>query len=404
MQSDAIEEGVALWAVMDGVTKGTPVITEPTWTAISPSTVSKTSTSPINGQQSLLNSWTSGGQGISYSIPSAVSGEQCVRIWFKIKGSEDLSSAWTSSVGARLEVKAYNTGNYCWQTNTLGFPGSVERYWYTDFFVPKGSDLKKITITGYGWDSNANARFDDIKIETIPPQYVRFVRKTDGGYVRGGDPAQAVLGTAYAFDDELTPNQDTEWYAEPIFPGGEVGSPTGVVNFVIEDRSASLPSTMIKSVETPGLIIFLPVDQPDITRSRSTTFVNKQSTGKPAGGVNSAYSASGDYMLITQTIDEMSDLITILDEAVLYLSPTGRYNRAPFYATVSEDTILDFARMDGQEKVFNIRFQEVERPDTEGQPNYLPLRDYAWLQTQYASYGALETGITYDDLAFSAVP
>ena len=403
MQSEAIEEGVALWVIMDGVTKGTPVITEPTWTAISPSTVSKTSSSPINGQQSLLNSWTSGGQGISYTLPSSVSGEQCVRIWFKIKGSEGLSSAWTSSVGARLEVKAYNLAGYNWQTNTLGFPGNVERYWYTDFFIPKGNNLKKITITGYGWDSNANARFDDIKIETVPPDYIRFVRKTDGGNVRGGDPAQAVLGTAYAFDDELTPNQDTEWYAEPIYYG-QVGSPTGTVNFVIEDRSVDLPSTMIKSVETPGLIMFLPVDQKDFTRQRSTTFVNKQSTGKPAGGVNSAYSASGDYMLITSTIAEMNDLLTILDEAVLYLSPTGRYNRKPFYATVSEYTILDFARMDGQEKIFNIQFQEVERPDTEGQPNYLPLRDYAWLQTQYANYAALEaTGITYDDLAFSAV-
>jgi hypothetical protein len=234
---------------------------------------------------------------------------------------------------------------------------------------------------------------------------VRFVRKTDGGYVRGGDPAQAVLGTAYAFDDELTPNRATEWHAEPIFSGGNVGSATGTVGFTIEDRSVNLPSTMVKSVETPGLIIFLPTDQRDFTRSRSTTFVNKQSFGKPAGGVNSAFSAAGDYMLITKTIDEMNDFITILDETVLYISPTGRYNRTPFYATVSEYTIVDFARMDSTEKVFNITFQEVERPDTEGQPNYLPLRDYAWLQTQYSTYGdpAL-TSITYDDLAFSAVP
>jgi hypothetical protein len=404
MQSDLVGQGIALWAVMDGVTKGTPVITEPSWTAISPSTVSKTAVTPITGQQSLLNSWTSGQQGIRWTLPTSEKGEKSVRLWFKVLGTEELSSTWPKSQTARLEVLAYNTSNRLWKTNVLGFPGNIERYWFTDFFIPKGDDLAKIEIITYGWDSSAAARFDDIKLEEIVPDYVRFARKTDGGYVRGGDPAQAVQGVAYAFDDELVPNQATEWYAEPIFPNGAVGSVTGEVGFTIEDRSVDLPSTMIKSVETPGLIIFVPTQQNEFTRSRSTTFVNKQTTGKPAGGVNSAFSASGDYQLITKTIVEMNDLITILDETVLYISPTGRYNRKPFYATVSEYTILDFARMDGQEKVFAIQFQEVERPDTEGQGNYLPLRDYGWLATQYDTYNDPDlTSLTYDQLAFSTV-
>jgi hypothetical protein len=411
IESETITEGIALWAITDSATQGTPVITEDSWVAISPSTVSKTAVTPIAGQQSLLNTWTSGQQGIRWILApgSEITGNKGIRLSFKILGSEGLSSTWvdTKTNKARLEVRAYNKLGQLWKTNVLGFPGNVLRSWSTEFFIPKGSDLTKMEIVTYGWDSNAAARFDEITIVETRPWAVRFVRKTDGGYVRGGDPSLCVQGTAYAYDDELTPNQLTEWFAEPIYggSGGVLGEPTGTIEFTIEDRAVTLPSTMLKSVETPGLIIFLPTDQRDFTRSRSTTFVNKQTTGKPAGGVNSAYSASGDYRLVTKTIPEMNDLMTILDETVLYISPTGRYNRMPFYATVSEYTILDFARMDGQEKIFNIQFQEVERPDTEWQPNYLPLRDYAWLATQYDTYSDPDlTSMTYDDLAFSAVP
>ena len=412
IESATITKGVSVWAFSDFTNLGAPTIGETTWAAMYSQTVAKTATSPISGLQSLLNTWSSSQQGIRVTLNarSVIKGPKNIRIAFKILGTEAINPAWPKNQTARLEVRVIDSNDKVIKTNVIGFPGNVLRSWSTDFFIPEPLTLRKIEITGYGWDASAAARFDEIKIiENVPP-YVRFRRVTDGGWVRGGHSATAVQGVAYAFDDELTPGQFTEWACSPGYIVSDphdtmYGSDSETVGFTIEDRDPNLPSTLVKSVDSSGLRLYLSTDQREFTRSRSTTFVNKQTTGKPAGGVNSAYSASGDYMLITRTIPEMNELIAILDETVLYIAPTGRYNRKPFYATAMEYTIFDFATMDDPHKTFMIKFQEVERPDTQWQASYLPLRDYQWLSEQYATYNDPSlTMLTYDELAFSAVP
>lgn len=411
--SQTITKGVAIWAINDTLNLGAGLITESAWTAAT-GTSAKSATTPLAGLSSVLITWTSTQFGARMTLPdrSVITGPKKIRLSFMIKGTEAINPAWNEKTSgkARLEVRFIDTLGRPIKTNVLGFPGSTTRSWSTDLFVPKGITLKKIEIWGYGWDSSAAARLDDVKITELYPDYVRFLRKTDGGYVRGGHPALCVSGTAYAYDDELTPNQLTEWTADAGYlvsdPYDTVyGNTTSSISFTIEDRDPSIPSTLIKSLETPGLLLYLATDQRNFTRSRSTTFVNKQTTGKPAGGVNSAYSASGDYLLITKTVQEMNDLIAILDETILYISPTARYNRLPFFATVSEYVITDFARMDSVEHTFVIRFQEVERPDTQWSGSFLPLRDYTWLTETYDTYDNDELkAMTYDQLAFAAVP
>ena len=419
-RSELTSQGIALWAMNDWFDLGSPAISELNWGARFGTSLVKTATSPISGQQSLLNTWTIAVSGIQFTMNNEhlIDGPKNLRISFKFLGTETVNPSYNPKISQsnlppgppRLELEYKDVAGRVFKRTSLGFPSNVLRDWSSDFFIPAGVSFRSMTIWMHGWDTSAAARVDDIKITELMPEYVRFRRVTDGGYVRGGNPAQAVRGVAYAFDDELVPNQPTEWSAEPVYnvsdPQATVYGPeTGTVGFTIEDRPVTLPSTLIKSVEDAGLRMYLSTDQRQITKSRSTTFVNKQTTGKPAGGVNSAYSLAGDWHLITRTIQEMRDLMTILDETVLYISPTGRYNKIPFYATVMEYTIHDFATMDDQHKTFAIRFQEVERPDTEGQPNFLPLADYKWLAEQYSTYSdpAL-TSLTYDQLAFSAVP
>lgn len=381
--------------------------------AVGGGTLTRSTTSPLVGIASLNYAWTTGGstQGISrsYTGSSIIAGGRRIRVAFTLKLNESVAAGKRTAY-----FKAYNSKGKVCDSNTFPWPGeTTTRNWFYDFWLASDQNIAKIEIGITGASNNHSFKLDNVKITAPSPQKIRFVRVTDGGYIRGGDPAEAVAGVAYAYDDELTPGQFTEWAAEPIFdtpwrnsvpffPGPR----TSTVGFTITDRNLTLfPSHLVKSLETPGLLMYLMTNQRQVTRSRQASFVNKQNTGKPAGGISSAYSMSGQYQLITTTRDEKRDLELILDDAVLYIQPPGQYNRPPFYATVTSYTVNDFGKMSDPEKIFMIEFQEVERPDTFGQPNYLPLRDYSWLAGQYLTYGDVAlTDLTYDQLSFSSVP
>lgn len=375
-------------------------------------TVSRTTSFPLAGAASLNLAWTTGGskQAVSrtYTGGSIIPGGRQMRISFKIQLNE------ASASGTRtVYFKTYNSFGKLTDEHTFPFPGiSTLRSWYHDFWLASDQNIAKLEIGITGATNNHSFKLDDVKIIEKAPPKVRFVRVTDGGYVRGGDPAETVQGYAYAFDDELTPGKPTKWAAEPVFDTPwvsrvpfYVGTRTGTVGFTIEDRDDTKPSHLVKSLETPGLILYLMTNQRQVVKGRDTVFVNKQNTGKPAGGINSAYSMSGDYLLITQTPEDLDQFELILEEAVMFVQPPGRYNRRPFYATVTQYAINDFGKMSDPEKTVVISFQEVERPDTFGQPNYLPLRDYTWLSEEHATYNvAALIGQTYDQLSFSSVP
>lgn len=419
--SSTVTQGLAVWAINDWNGLGAPSITTPetAWTVSSGTgTLSFNTTAPLGGGRDLKLAWTTAGsQAVKRTLSAAeqIPGGKLIKIQFSILTTDPPTAPNPRNTGYyRLRVLIRDKNGKVTDNRLLPHPGlsTTRTNWFTEFWLNSAYTMGSVEI--FIDDAAASKQFqiDNFKIIVPAPPKIRFIRKTDGGYVRGGDPAVAVQGTAYAFDDELTPGQLTFWSAQPVWDTEwkqpiplYFGAETGTVDFTIEDRDPTLPSHLIKSVETPGLLLYLASNQKTISRSRQAVFVNKQTTGKPAGGVTSAYSMSGDYQIITQTIADKNTLETILEDSVLYVSPPGRYNRRPFYATVTGYKTDDFARMDAPEKTFTMSFQEVERPDTFGQPNFLPLHDYDWLSTQYATYGdAGLTALTYDQLAFSAVP
>ena len=417
----SVSQGLAVWVGTDNQGLGAPTITEGAWTVSSGTgTLTLNTTSPLSGTRDLKLAWTAAGtQAVKRTLSAAeqIPGGRMIRIYFSIltndpqvvtpapKGQTDY---WS------LRVKAYDkTGKYTDQ-QVLPRPGNgtTRTDWFCQFWLASDKVMGAIEFLLDNTTTSKQVQIDNVRIIAPSPPKVRFIRKTDGGYVRGGNPAEAIQGVAYAFDDELVPGQLTLWTAQPVFDTEwkqpvplYFGAETGSVDFTIENRDLTLlPSHLVKSVETPGLLLYLAVNQKEFGRSRQASFVNKQTDGKPAGGISSAYSASGNYQLITQTIQEKNDLEAILDEAVLYIQPPGQYNRRPFYATVTAYSVKDVGKMSDVEKIFVIDFQEVERPDTFGQPNYIPLRDYAWLSGQYTTYA--DSGLTsqtYDQLTFSAV-
>jgi hypothetical protein len=414
-----VDQGLAVWAATDNAGLGAPTVTEGAWAVSSGTgTLTLNSSSPLSGTRDLKLAWTTAGtQAVKRTLATAeqITGGRMIRVLFTITTSDPPSAYSPTGLNyARLRVKAYDKNGKLTDQKTLPHPGlnTTRSNWFVDFWLASSATMGAVEI---GIDSAAASKqfqVDNFRILATAPPKIRFIRKTDGGYVRGGNPAEAVQGTAYAFDDELTPGQLTLWSAQPVFDTEwkyptplYYGPETGTVDFTIDNRDLTLlPSHLIKSVETPGLLLYLTVNQKEIGKSRQATFVNKQTDGKPAGGISSAYSLSGSYQLNTLTVQEKHDLEAILDEAVLYIQPPGQYNRAPFYATVTGYGVKDVGKMSDVEKIFVIDFQEVERPDTFGQPNYVPLRDYAWLAGQYTTYAdAGLTSQTYDQLAFSAV-
>jgi len=412
-------QGLAVWVGTDNAGLGAPTITEGAWTVSQGTgTLTLNTTSPLSGTRDLKLAWTSaGGQAVKRTLAAAeqIPGGRMIRIYFSILTNDPPSPPSPSNTNYwRLRVLIRDKNGKVTDNRLLPHPGlsTTRTDWFTEFWL--ASDVTMGSIEFFIDSAAASKQFqlDNVRIIAPPPPKVRFIRVTDGGYVRGANPAEAIQGVAYAFDDELTPGQLTLWTAQPVYDTEwkhptplYFGAETGSVDFTIEDRDLTvLPSHLIKSVETPGLLLYLTVNQKSISKSRQATFVNKQTDGKPAGGISSAYSLSGQYQLNTLTVADMKSLIAILDEAVLYIQPPGQYNRTPFYATVTGYTINNVGKHSDVEKVFIIDFQEVERPDTFGQPNFIPLRDYAWLAGQYTTYA--DSGLTsqtYDQLTFSAV-
>jgi hypothetical protein len=376
-------------------------------------TVARSTVSPITGTGSLLLSWTSGTgtRGIqkNYGTDFPVLGPKMLRFEFDILTTDPQTIIPTPRSQEdywSLRVAIYDQNLKLIKQRILPRPGlnTLRQNWYADFYLDAGKRLARWEVKLDNTIANKQVKFDNMRVIDLSPPKVRFTRKTYGDRVRGGDPASVVNGIAYAYDDELEPGVFTQWYAEPIYPDGDIGLATNVVGIDVEDRAPSEPSHLVKSVETPGLLMYLMTNQKQVSRSRQATFVNKQTTGKPAGGITSAYSMAGEYKLIITTAQELADLQSILDESVLFVQPSGRYNRKPFYATAVGYSVSDVGRMDDTTKVVEMTFQEVERPDTLGQPNYLPFRDYNWLST-FISYQQLaDAGLTYDQLAFSTVP
>jgi len=421
--SQIVSQGLAVWVGTDNNGLGAPTFTEGAWTVSSGSgTLTLNTTSPISGTRDLKLAWTtpSGTQAVKRTLSASeqIAGGRMVKVMFSIltndpqvvtptpKGNTDY---WS------LRVKAYDkNGKYTDQV-VMPRPGAstTRTDWFCQFWLASDKVLGAIEILLDNTTTSKQVQIDNVRIIAPPPPKVRFKRKTDGGYVRGANPAEAVQGIAYAFDDELKPGQLTFWSAQPVWDVEwkqpvplYYGPETAAVDFTIDNRDLTLlASHLVKSVETPGLLLYLAANQKQFGKGREAAFVNKQTDGKPAGGITSDYSSSGSYQLITQTAQELIDLKTMLNEVVVYIQPPAQYiGLDPFFAAVTGYTITSVGKMSDLEKIVVIEYQEVERPNTFGQPNYVPLRDYAWLAGQYTTYAdAGLTSQTYDQLSFSAV-
>lgn len=234
------------------------------------------------------------------------------------------------------------------------------------------------------------------------PQKVRFVRVADGTEVRvrGGDAAWAPGGIAVGYDHEPELGASSSWYAYPIAADGTVGDRSDGVGMTLPEPDQPR-DVWLKSVSAPGLSLRVIVTAwPTLEYTERQQRYDVLGASAPVLSVDEWALASGQMTLLTETLEERTQLLTLLTSTSVLLAQTRQtYGRPDAYwvpGKISEEMIGP-AGDPGRQWIVDMT--QVDRPPTVDTPLRIPGRSYtdsAGLWPTYADRTA--TGQTYQDV------
>lgn len=264
------------------------------------------------------------------------------------------------------------------------------------------------TQPGCVWDGTAHASTSRRVASAIDYGSIRKVRivrsDPDGGQrpVRSADTAWAIEGVGAAYDHEAPLGVGVVYTATAILADGSLGPVSSVAVMVPEPDPPA--DVWIKSLDEPGLSARVTViSWPQLQWASRIDSADVAGSPYPATSQD-VYAAAASEISIDAEGSQIEKLRRLLKTPGVRLLQTQGANRRPdqfvLFAAPAEavDTTPDGTR------TFTASVQEVERPDTQGQPMRLPGWSWDVVAANYASYDSVSaTFATYQQLATNGV-
>lgn len=220
---------------------------------------------------------------------------------------------------------------------------------------------------------------------------VRIVRQDPGAAtpvpVRSADAAWAIEGVGAAYDHEAPLGVAVVYTATPVYADGSEGPSSSLAVTVPEPTPTA--DVWIKSLDEPGLSARVTVvSWPEL--QWASRIDSADIAGSPYQATSQdVYASAGSAITVDAEGDQIETLRTLLTTPGVRLIQTRTANRRPdqFVLFASPAEAVD-AGPDGA-RTFSAAVQQVQRPDTTGQPLRIPGWSYDTLAASYGSYDAV---------------
>ncbi|PZH18756.1 hypothetical protein C1I97_03395 [Streptomyces sp. NTH33] len=228
---------------------------------------------------------------------------------------------------------------------------------------------------------------------------VRITRQDPGAAapvpVRSGDPAWAVEGAGPAYDHEAPLGVAVVYTATPLYADGRWGPSTSLGLVVPAPKPAETRDLWLKSLDEPGLSMRVMLGSPE-----GTTSDGRQDTATRSGSPYTAVAydtaaAPSEQVSVDVLADQIEQFRDLIRSGVLLAQVRPGYQTPDRFFVpdqVAEKPTGKLGSTGGYTVTFTIT--PIERPDTAGQPMYVPGWSYDDLAVMFATYDAVAAAFT----------
>jgi hypothetical protein len=236
---------------------------------------------------------------------------------------------------------------------------------------------------------------------TIAGTYiVRFFRG-DGSASRGGDPAFAPGGFAYAYDNEVPLGEVSSWYAIAYdFEGAELQvSDTVALDVPAPATGLSDPGCWVKSIEEPTLSVQCMInDWTQVDWEVFSTVDHISGRKYSLGTFDTVGGFTASIKLLTMTAEQSDLLLATLQTGLVLVQPAPIFGKPQGFVIVTSISMNDTVKMRDVEKYWTIGVNQVDRPDTFAEPTRWPGHTFADRKATFPLFqDAITAGGTFGD-------
>lgn len=263
--------------------------------------------------------------------------------------------------------------------------------------VSAPSDYVDGSLPGCAWEGAPHAS-PSVRVTAVANakniRKVRIVRQDPGAAapvpVRSADPAWAIEGVGQAYDHEAPLGVAVVYTATPQYADGSWGPSTSLGLVVPAPRPAETKDLWLKSLDEPGLSMRVMLGPPE-----GTTSDGRQDTATRSGSPYTAVAydtaaAPSEQVSVDVLAEDIAQFRELIRSGILLAQVRPGYQTPDRYFVpdqVSEKPTGKLGSTGGYTVTFTIT--PIERPDTAGQPMYVPGWSYDRVVTTFATYDAV---------------
>lgn len=370
---------------------------DPNWTMANTGTLTRFTTGgPVSNGAFLqvVGSGTATTAGVQQTLTKALprGGKATLLLWVRQPAAGDVTNGpkefrveLLNGVSRFRAITVPTVDNGLWSVSWIPF--SVE----ISLDEVRDKDLTGIRVISALTPSGTPPKIQvaNLTLKYRPPIGVRFWRTANEQreIVRGGDFKKTSSGWARTYDSEAPLGVSSSYAAEPVYSqdGDLVGPLTTSAAMTVPPGNRS---TWIKSLENPAYSVQVMISNWSSFGASSYYSTDRvPGTSLPGGVFDAMGGYSGQASFVTMNDNEAERMLQLMNEGMLLIQTDPKYKRpTTMYIIVDSWSRNDFAKMDSDEKVWEVNYTQMERPDTFGQPTRMPNSSFAKRFSDYPTF------------------